>query len=50
LVSLWWVTFPIEKYKDFSSGLILMGGLPRYKKTWDFFFNISLIVMGDFSN
>jgi hypothetical protein len=28
-VSLLWVTFPIEKYEDFSGGLILMGGLPK---------------------
>jgi hypothetical protein len=27
-VLMWWVTFLIEKFEDFLSGLILIGGLP----------------------
>jgi len=30
-VLMWWVTFLIEKFEDFSSGLINMGGLPWSK-------------------
>jgi hypothetical protein len=41
---LWWVTFSIEKYKAFSGGLILMGGLPRWKNSK------GLIMMSDISN